>query len=371
MNILFLYWGKRGGGARYSLELTRALAELPGVQINLSVSNQCEILSEFKALGLPTHYVDTYQNVFGFLKKFTLDRARLQKNLEDYLRKYKVRYVIIGMDFFWGPLIFQACKNAGARALYVVHEPKPHPKEPMIMGAVKRITLKKGITGADHVITLTHHVKKYIHISFKVSEEEISVIPHGIFSYVKAVSPKELPAADDPLTLLYFGRIEYYKGLDILLDAFQLIKNKRHNVRLEIWGSGDLNPYKEQIEGTGSVRIENRWVDEEEIAPLFRRADLCILPYRDASQSGVVGISSDAAVPIVATPAEGLIEQLQNSGALFSQNFTAESLAESVSQLLDDPERYQELSARSLQYAKDLRWTNIAGKFIEVCKKLE
>ena len=91
MNILFLYWGKRGGGARYSLELTRALAELPGVQINLSVSNQCEILSEFKALGLPTHYVDTYQNVFGFLKKFTLDRARLQKNLEDYLRKYRVR----------------------------------------------------------------------------------------------------------------------------------------------------------------------------------------------------------------------------------------------------------------------------------------
>lgn len=370
MNILFLYWGKRGGGARYSLELTRALAEMSDVQIHLSVSNQCEILDEFKELGLPAHYVNTYQNVFGFLKKFTLERRRLQKELENYLRENKIRYVIIGMDFFWGPLIFRACKKAGARALYVVHEPRPHPKEPMVMGAVKRITLKKGITGADHVITLTNHVKKYVHSRYKVAEKDISVIPHGIFSYVKAGSPKELPPPDDPLNLLYFGRIEYYKGLDILLDAYQLIQKQRPDIRLEIWGSGDISPYQKQIEDAGSVRIENRWVGEEEIAPLFRRAHLCILPYRDASQSGVVGIASDAAVPIAATPAEGLMEQLEDSGAVFSPDYTAESLAESVSQLLDDPGRYQELSVRSLQYAEDLRWSNIARKFTEVCKKL-
>lgn len=370
MNILFLYWGKKGGGARYSLETAKALSQIPEVNLNLSVSTQCEILPEFEQLSVPTLPIETYQNILGFIKKFTLGRRNLRRQLEQYIREHKIKFVIIGMDFFWGPLIFKACRNSGAKALYVVHEPKPHPKEPLVMGLVKRFTIKRGITGADHVITLTNHVKKYIYSTYHVAESSISVIPHGIFSYVKAETPINLPPRDETINLLYFGRIEYYKGLDILLEAFQIIRKKNENVRLEIWGSGDLTPYENLINQNNNLRIENRWIDEQEIPPVFKRAHICILPYRDASQSGVVGIASDAAVPVVSTPAEGLIEQLSDTGAVFSDDFTPESLARSIENLIEEPDTYHALSESSLRYAEKLRWSNIARKFTELCGKL-
>lgn len=370
MNILFLYWGKKGGGARYSLEVAKELSEQKNVNVHLSVSNQCEILEEFDHLSLPTFHINTYRNVYGFIKKFTIGRFTLRERLEEYIRNNKIQYVIIGMDFFWAPLIYKACKRAGAKAVYVVHEPKPHPQEPIFMAWVKRRTLKKGITGADHIVTLTNHVKSYIQKRYKLEPETVSVIPHGIFSYYQAEFPKSISDKNRLITLLYFGRIEYYKGLDILLEAYAKAEKLQHNIRLEIWGSGDMSSYGAVVESIQNLRIENRWVDEDEIPDIFKRADICVLPYRDASQSGVVGIASDAAMPVIACPSFGLKEQLQETGAVFSDDFTPDSLLTSIEMLIEDPQLYKEMSEKSLKYAENLSWSNIAYEFKSVCEKL-
>jgi glycosyltransferase involved in cell wall biosynthesis len=370
IKILFLYWGKKGGGARYSLEVAKELSNQKGVDVHLSVSKQCEILGEFDDLSLPTFHIDTYRNVYGFIKKFTIGRFELREQLETYIRENGIQYVIIGMDFFWCPLIYKACKRTGTKAVYVVHEPKPHPNEPVLMALVKRKTLKKAITGASHIVTLTHHVKTYITESYNISNSAISVIPHGIFSYYRAESPKSISDKNTLITLLYFGRIEYYKGLDILLKAYKKAEKLKNNIRLEIWGSGDMSSYADLVDSIQNSHIENRWVDEAEIPEIFKRADICVLPYRDASQSGVVGIASDAALPVIACPASGLKEQLMETGAIFSDDFTPDSLLTAIKTLIEDPKLYKTLSEKSLRYAENLSWANIAHEFKKVCEKL-
>jgi glycosyltransferase involved in cell wall biosynthesis len=370
MNILFLYWGKKGGGAKYSLEMANELSNLEGVNLYLSISKQCEILHEFENLSLPTLHITTYRSAFGFIKKYVIERFKLQRKLETYIRNNDIQCVIIGMDFFWSPLIYKACEKTGAKAVYVVHEPKPHPREPVLMAWVKRKSLKKAIKGASHIVTLTNHVKSYISESYNIGKSSISVIPHGIFSYYQADSPKSIPDKNNLITLLYFGRIEYYKGLDILLKAFQKIEENHNNIRLEIWGSGDMSSYNKLIDTIQNLRIENRWVNEDEIPEIFKHADICVLPYRDASQSGVVGIASDAAIPIVACPASGLKEQLRETGAIFSDDFTPDSLLTAIETLIEDPKLYKALSEKSLRYSENLSWAKLALEFKKVCEKL-
>jgi len=287
----------------------------------------------------------------------------LRDQLQSYFKKNQIGAVIIGMDFFWGSVINEAAKLAGVKSILVVHEPEPHPNEPFFMTQFKNIGLKKGITSADHIVTLTEHVKTVVANKYDLQTENISVIPHGIFEYYKADVPKNLPKKNKPVTFLYFGRIEYYKGLDILLKSFKILERKGYNVNLEIWGSGSLEEYGELISEIEHINIENRWVSETEITRVFRSCHICVLPYRQASQSGIAGIAGRAGMPIVACPAKGLKEQLEDYGAEISADFTPDTLAESMMTMINNPGYYKSMSKKSLDYANSLSWERIASKF--------
>jgi hypothetical protein len=66
MRILLWYWGRRGGGAQFTLGLARALARRPGIRLSLSVSAQGELLDGFHAVGAPIDIVETYRGLGGF-----------------------------------------------------------------------------------------------------------------------------------------------------------------------------------------------------------------------------------------------------------------------------------------------------------------
>ena len=120
----------------------------------------------------------------------------------------------------------------------------------------------------------------------------IHVIPHGPLDYLTRLPaetplPPELAAVEGPV-VLYFGLIRPYKGVDVLLDAFRDVEGA------ELWVVGrpfgvdaaELAAAAERSRAT--VRLVPRFVDDAEIPALFRRADLVVLPHRDAEQSGVL-----------------------------------------------------------------------------------
>lgn len=365
IHILVLYWGKKGGGAHYSLKLSEELTKYQDVGLYLSISNHCEILSSFKHIGVPLFMVKTYKRMSSFLYMLLFRQFIIQKEFSRFLTENKIDVIIIGMDFFWGKMINRSAKKAGVSTMFVVHEPHPHPGEPYLMKIVKNWRIKHAIRESNHVVTLSNHVKSEVLNSYHIHDNQISVIPHGVFSYYRANKPRELnvDVSNEKIRVLYFGRIEYYKGLDILLKAFRLLEGRFSNISLEIWGEGNLGKYDPELSAISNKRVENRWISEAEIVQIFRECDICVLPYRDASQTGIAGIAAHAAMPIVACPSNGLREQLEQTGALFSDDFRPESLADRIELLIRNPDLYHQLSDKSLHYAKELSWEKIASIF--------
>ena len=120
---------------------------------------------------------------------------------------------------------------------------------------------------------------------------------------------------DPDLLLLTFGSIRPYKGVDIALDALALV-DPRLRVRLVVagrsWGGGQLRDHAARLGLEGRVVFRDGYVSDDETALLFGAADASLLPYRSASQSGVVQLSFGYGRPVIATRVGGLPAAVQD-----------------------------------------------------------
>jgi glycosyltransferase involved in cell wall biosynthesis len=122
--------------------------------------------------------------------------------------------------------------------------------------------------------------------------ERIHTMPHVNYRLWSVEPAPEPPAT--PLTILFFGRILSYKGLDVLLDAFARLDKARF--RLVIAGEGSLPQIDAQ-----NIEVADRFISDAELPGFFQRAHLVALPYRAASQSGVAQMAFAFGKPVVST----------------------------------------------------------------------
>ncbi|MGH7742923.1 MAG: glycosyltransferase [Candidatus Eiseniibacteriota bacterium] len=110
--------------------------------------------------------------------------------------------------------------------------------------------------------------------------------------------------------VLFFGYVRAYKGLDTLLTAWPAVLARRR-ATLVVAGEfyEDQAPYRKLAEAAGdSVRLLSRYVPDEEVEALFKAADVVVLPYRSATQSGVTHVAYALGVPVITTHVGGLAE---------------------------------------------------------------
>jgi glycosyltransferase involved in cell wall biosynthesis len=260
------------------------------------------------------------------------------------------------MSHLWNGWLVPGLKRAGARNLLVVHDAQPHPGENYLL---RNALMRRDVRQADAVITLTEAVRRQVLALCPIEAARCFVVPMGTFGYggaqVHGHQPRPLPVGR-PVRLLFFGRLRPYKGLDQLLAAHALLREDGHAVELDIVGSGSLG----SLVLPEGVRVRNEWVEEEEIPAIFARADIAVLPYTEASQSGVLPIAADFAMPSVVTPVGGLVEQMNGAGVV-ARDATARGIAEAIAALLD-PDRYRAASAVALGQAGVLGWARSARK---------
>ena len=136
------------------------------------------------------------------------------------------------------------------------------------------------------------------------------------------------PRAADSGTfrLLSFGRLLPYKGLDLLAESLALPRPAAGLV-VRVVGSGPESRELTALRALPGVTVENRWVPETEVGALFSWADAVVLPYREASQSGVAAVALAAHRYVIATNVGGLTEQLRDEPMAILCRPDAESLA--------------------------------------------
>lgn len=114
--------------------------------------------------------------------------------------------------------------------------------------------------------------------------------------------------------LLFFGFIRDYKGLDLLLDALSILDDSYElMVAGEVYGS--FGKYEKQIEELGishKVHLFNHYIGDDEVPLYFSAADVCVLPYKSATQSGITSIAMHFELPIIATNVGGLPELVRH-----------------------------------------------------------
>jgi glycosyltransferase involved in cell wall biosynthesis len=194
------------------------------------------------------------------------------------------------------------------------------------------------------------------------ARQEVASIPHGVLSTYRAGDDPSVE--EDPCTVLFFGRIAPYKGIEDLLAAQPRIAAAVPGARVVIAGGGPFEPYRPLVPAGGGVEIHNRFIPDEEVPRLFRRAAVVVLPYREASQTGVVPIACDFGKPAVVTRVGGLPEAVDDGvSGLVVEPGDPVALADAIVRVLRDEGLRRRLGEGARRVGETrLSWRAIAAE---------
>jgi glycosyltransferase involved in cell wall biosynthesis len=195
-----------------------------------------------------------------------------------------------------------------------------------------------------------------------------TVLPHPIYTHFGEKLPREqaeriLGIPSGRRTLLFFGLIREYKGLDILLQAFDLLDGR---YQLIIAGEpyGSFERYRKLID-TGrdpaSVYVFPDYIRDSEVKHYFSAADLTVLPYRSATQSGISSVSCHFDVPMVVTDVGGLRETIGGRGTgIVCENAAPACIATAIERFFDEPLLRERLGEGIRAEKERLSWSRFS-----------
>jgi glycosyltransferase involved in cell wall biosynthesis len=364
LRVALWHWGRRGGGAQYTLEIARQLSTRDDVKLSMFLSAGVEDRPLYDELRGDTWYAATLTSTHPATRVRPSDYLRLAVltfNLPvlwmTFWRKLRSQDVVVcTMLHPLNSLVSWLIRLSGAKYVIVLHEPtSARVSHASVITAMTRMEARR----ADGIVLLSDASVDDFRRHYPQNRALTTVLPMGSFR-CSASRVRPYPSGR-PVRLLFFGRIDEYKGIDLLIDAYKLLRQAGRAVTLAIFGAGDMRNQMEALEGVPDVEVQNRWIQHTELASILDEHDVCIVPYRSASQSGVVPMAQYAGLPVVATPVGGLVEQVAHGvTGLIVPEVSSQALASTIDSLLV-PDLYESLSARAVEFARvALDWADIS-----------
>lgn len=267
--------------------------------------------------------------------------------------------------------------------VYTVHDPLPHEERRTVWGKLysayqRRIQTPAvlRLCAAVHVHS-NEHRRQLIGLYGAGIADKVYVVPHGAGLPGAVVSgcrkPPELRdvVSDSTLTLLFFGRIEPYKGLDILIAALKILEQRGCNVRLIVAGSGDLG-LGDDATVPQSITLIHRFVPDDEVRHIFESADVVVLPYISATQSGVIPMAYAFGKPVISTDV-GALRDVVDPGCtgLLVRPSDPVGLANAIEGLAMDRSRLAQMSSGARRFMNEqLAWRKVVAAHVDCYRKV-
>jgi glycosyltransferase involved in cell wall biosynthesis len=217
---------------------------------------------------------------------------------------------------YWAPSLGSVARGVRrqaprARVIFLCHNVLPHEHVPFAR------TLTRWALVPGHAY-LVHAEDQARALATLLPGARVTVHPHPLYDMFatgelpsRAAARAALGLPADAEIALFFGFVRPYKGLDDLVAALALARAERPALHLlaagEFWD--DARRHRAAIAALGlegATTILDRYIPNEEVARLFAAADVAVLPYRAATQSGVAALAFGFGLPVIATAAGGL-----------------------------------------------------------------
>jgi glycosyltransferase involved in cell wall biosynthesis len=224
----------------------------------------------------------------------------------------------------------------------------------------------------DAYITHSESDKQLVSERYAIAPEKIHVIPHGLYDqYGELLEIKEARKSlsiNDEFVILSFGLIRKYKGTSYLIRAFEqlppdVLKKSRLLIVGEIWE--DRKELLDQINVSPAhdkITLIDEYVPDDKVNTYFSAADVVVLPYLRASQSGIAHIAMSFGKPVVVSEVGGLKESMAGyEGTFFVPPEDVESIRKSILSLLGVRKYYE---------APDQKWDKIINRYIELIQSI-
>jgi glycosyltransferase involved in cell wall biosynthesis len=183
---------------------------------------------------------------------------------------------------------------------------------------IDKILTKLGLANASTFLSLSEKVENDLEIIVKDRKIYRSELPvYDCYNFEdqnrETSSKKDFGLDENSKVLLFFGYIRKYKGLDLLLDALAELIKKDDSYKLLVAGEfyDEEKYYKDKVSSLqidSHVKLLNQFIPNEEVAKYFEPADLVVLPYRSATQSGILNLAYGFLKPVLVTNVGGLAE---------------------------------------------------------------
>jgi D-inositol-3-phosphate glycosyltransferase len=311
-----------------------------------------------------------------FLIRRALNQAAKFRRLRRLIREFRPHIVHVNgptgkLDF----LYFRYLRALGARVVYTAHEPEPDTGVDWFDRARCR--------SADAIFV---HSQKSLEAIARggIPHTKIARIYHGAYLDIcpnpalsRDEAKRSLGIGPHARVVLFFGAIQPYKGLDILLKAFARVTGEDPDTRLIIAGEPqeDFAPYRHEIDALGltdRTMLDLRYIPFAEFPRYFCAADVVALPYRRVQQSGALQLAYAYSRPVVATNVGGLYEAVKEDGTgIIVDAGDEDQLASGIRQMLSDPAAGDEMGRRGRHAAETkYSWNAIVERIAQVYRAI-
>lgn len=275
---------------------------------------------------------------------------------------------------FFGPslgTVSGKVRKKGTRSIAILDNVIPHEKRPGDLALIRYY-----LNRVDGFIAMSRAVQDDL-LSLK-PDAAVRLKAHPLYDHFPPSVPtaearQKLGLPQDKIILLFFGFIREYKGLDILIDSLPKLGDRFHLVIAgEVYGNFDR--YQSQIDRLGlqsRISVFTRYISDQEVPVFFSAADLGVLPYKTATQSGIVQIASQFDLPVLVTDVGGLTEMVSHgeTGWVVSRP-DPEEVAAGIHAIFGSDKTLPAWREEIKRRKPELSWPGFAREVLSLCQEL-
>ena len=358
---------------KYTYPLANGLKHA-GVDVDLAIDQKkepenclCNIINMFNTdekdigkLAKLKNYISSYKKISKMLKNGNYDIIHTEwftfspidyLFLSSFKRKYNVKYVATVHDIL--PFNEKCYDMHYHRKLYAL---------------------------ADSVILQApNNIERFASL-FPESKQKTHMIPHGhMLDYVemadKIESREKLKIPQNKTVFLFFGQIKKVKGVDILLESIAQLKDKYSELYLVVAGNvwkSDFTSCENIIKKynlDSVLKLDIRYIPDEEVKYYYSAADVCVLPYTDVYQSGVIQLAYGYKKPVISSDLPAFTQFVkEGETGYISKAGDCHTLAQAIEKALIQKDNLQRLGENGYSLVRnELDWSDLAKRILNEC----